>query len=349
MPALSELRGSPAAAAIADAWRWWIGELRAMLPERFRPDSGRAARADIRPKAGAVEIDIVREGVGQRFADSKPLDSLDSEGWAELATLIEGSRTRILLESPDVFATSLSLPKAARRRLKSAVALQLSQVAPVEPSILRWATRSAEAGPDRIQVEVAMARADRVARLQELFEINGLAPPPVFAAAGDEPLQLAAGRRVTVAASDQAGARAWIVAALLIVSIPLTTTLGATLLRASAESRIGVLEKSATPRLRDEAQARRSEELRRGLRPLVGRPSVTATLEDLATRLPMSDHVVSVRQSGDRILDLTVEAADAEAVEAALKDSPLLPHLAVADVTPAAGGRFNVALRTTPR
>lgn len=349
MPALSELRDSPAGAAVAEAWRWWTGELRAMLPERFRPNAPAAPRADIRPKPDSVEIDIVRDGVGQRFADPKPLDDLDSEGWAELAALIHGSRARILLEGPDMFATRLSLPKAARRRLKSAVALQLSQVAPVEPTLLCWATRSAETGPDRIQVDVAMARADRVARLQELFEINGLAPPPVFAAAGDEPLELAAGRRVAIASTDRAGARAWMVAALLIASIPLTTALGATMLRSSAENRIGILEKSAGPRLRDEARARRSEELRRGLRPLVGRPSVSATLEDLAARLPMTDHVVSIRQSGDRILDLTVEAADAEAVETALKGSPLLPHLAVSDVTPASGGRFNVALRTSPR
>ncbi len=349
MPALSELRESPAGAAVADFWRWWTGELKAMLPERFRPDAAAAPRADIRPKPDSIEIDVVREGVGQRFADSKPLDDLDPDGWAELASLIEGSRARILLESPDMFATRLTLPKAARRRLKSAVALQLSQVAPVEPSLLRWATRSAEAGPDRIEVEVAMARADRVARLQELFEINGLAPPPVVAAAGDEPIELAAGRRVAVASPDRAGARTWIVAALLIASIPLTTALGATILRSSAEGRINLLEKSAGPRLRDEAQARRSEALRRGLRPLVGRPSVSATLEDLATRLPLTDHVVSLRQSGDRILDLTVEAADAEAVETALKGSPLLPHLNVADIAPASGGRFNVTLRTSPR
>jgi hypothetical protein len=349
MPALSELRDSPAGTAIADAWRWWTGELRAALPERFRPDAPAAPRADIRPKRDSIEIDIVRDGIGQRFADPKPLDDLDSEGWAELASLIEGSRARILLESPDMFATTLSLPSAARRRLKSAVALQLSQVAPVDPSLLRWSTRTSEAGPKRIQVEVAMARADRVARLQELFEINGLAPPPVFAAAGEEPLELAAGRRVAVAATDRAGARSWIVAAVLIASIPLTTALGANMLRANAESRIGLLDKSAGPRLRDEAKARRSEELRRGLRPLVGRPGVTATLEDLATRLPMTDHVVSVRQSGDRILDLTVEAADAEAVEAALKGSPLLPNVSVSDINPASGGRFNVTLRTTPR
>lgn len=349
MPSLSELRDSPAGAALIDAWRWWTSELRALLPERFRTDAPAAPRADIRPRSDSVEVDVVRDGVGQRFADAKPLEDLDSEGWAELAALIEGSRARIVLESPDKFTTSLTLPLAARRRLKSAVALQLSQVAPVDPSLLRWATRSNQAGPDRIQVDVAMARADRVARLQELFEINGLAPPPVFAAMGDEPLELAAGRRVAVTAPNQAGTGAWVAAALLIASIPLTTALGATILRSSAESRAVMLEKSALPRLKEEARARRSEELRRGLRPLVGHPGVTATLEDLATRLPMTDHVVSVRQSGDRILDLTVQAADAEAVEAALKESPLLPHVTVADIAPASGGRFNVTLRTTPR
>jgi hypothetical protein len=152
-----------------------------------------------------------------------------------------------------------------------------------------------------------------------------------------------------MAAGAQMGMQAWIVAALLIASIPLTTTLGATMLQASAQNRIDMLEKSATPKLRAEARARRSEALRRGLRPLFGRPSVTATLEDLATRLPLTDHVVSVRQSGDRILELNVEAADAEAVEAALKGSPLLPRVAVADINPSPGGRLNVVLRTSPR
>ena len=237
-----------------------------------------------------------------------------AEGWAELAALIEGSRARILLEGPDMFTTSLTLPKAARRRLKSAVALQLSQVAPVDPSLLRWATRSTDGTrPDPGRRGDGARRSGR--------EASGTVRDKWSRAAagvrrdGREPIELAAGRRVAVTAPNQAGTRAWVVAALLIASIPLTTALGATILRATAESRIDMLEKSAGPRLREEARARRSEELRRGLRPLVGRPGVSATLEDVATRLAMTDHVVSLRQSGDRILDLTVEAADAEAVE----------------------------------
>jgi hypothetical protein len=136
---------------------------------------------------------------------------------------------------------------------------------------------------------------------------------------------------------------------LLIASIPVTTSLGATLLRAGAEDRIDMLEKGAAPRLRAEAGARRSEALRRELRPLATRPGVSATIEELAARLPLTDHVKSVEQGSDRILRVAVETPDSDAAEAALKGSRLLPHVAVTDIAPAANGRLAVALRTSPR
>ena len=349
MPALSELRESPVGAFAGEAWRWWTGELMAMVPERYRPDAGKAARSEIRPRRDAVEIEIVSEGIGQRFADTTRLEDLTAEGWAELATLIEGSRARIVLDAPDAFHTSLMLPAAARRRLRSAVALQLSQVSPVEPALLRWATAPIESGADKIGVRVAMARSDRIEALRTLFEANGIDPPPICAATPEGPVELARGARISGKASDRIRARDWAIAVLLIATIPLTTTLGATLLRAGAQDRIEVLEKGAAPRLEAEAKARQAEELRRDLRPLVTRPSITATLEELAIRLPPTDHVKSISQAGDRILLFTVETADAEAAEAALRGSRILPHVAVTDVVPATGGRLAANFRTSPR
>ena len=349
MPKLTALRESPAIAAFAEAWRWWTGELTAMLPARFRPDPARKSSAAIRPGRNKVEIEIVRDGVGQLFADSTPLEDMGAEGWAELAALVEGSRTHIVLSSPDVFVTGLALPKAARRRLRSAVALQLSQTAPVAPELLRWAMVAKDAGANRLDVRVAMARAEHVDRLQGLFEANAIAPPPVSALTDDGLIELAPGRRLGGAAGYRLLASPWAIAALLFASIPITTAMGATLLRAAAESRIDSLEKGAAPRLKAEAAARRSEALRRDLRPLATRPGVTATIEELAARLPLTDHVKSVEQGGDRILRIAVETTDAEAAEAALKGSRLLPYLAVTDIAPAANGRLAVALRTSPR
>jgi hypothetical protein len=350
MQALTALRDSPAAAAATDAWRWWTGELLAMVPERFRPHPDRRPRADIRPGRDAVRVEIVREGVGQLFAEAKRIEELDGDGWAELASLAEGNRTRIVLDPSDCFTTALVLPAAARRRLRPAVALQLSQVSPLDPALIRWAMLAADGGAGKVEVRVAMARTDRIEQLQALFEDRELDVPPVCAPTPDGVIELARGRRVRGAASiGGVGARSWALAALFLASIPFTTLLGATILRASNESRVEQLERGAEPRLRQEADARRSEALRRDLRPLFARPGISATLEEVAARLPLTDHVKSIGQGNDRILVLTVETPDAEAAEAALKGSRLLPHIAVTDISPSPSGKLSVTFRTSPR
>ena len=349
MQALTALRDSPAAAAATDAWRWWTGELLAMVPERFRPHPDRRPRADIRPGRDAVRIEIVRDGVGQLFAEAKSIEELDGDGWAELASLAEGSRTRIVLEPHDCFTTSLVLPAAARRRLRPAVALQLSQVAPLDPALLRWSMLATDGGTGRAEVRVAMARAERIEQLQALFEEKELDVPPVCATTPDGIVELARGRRVRGASAGGIGGRSWALAALLLASIPFTTLLGATILKASNESRVEQLERGAEPRLRQEADARRSEALRRDLRPLFARPGISATLEEVAARLPLTDHVRTIGQGNDRILVLTVETPDAEAAEEALKGSRLLPHIAVTDISPTPAGKLAVTFRTSPR
>jgi len=348
MPALSDLRASDSWAAIAEGWRWWTGELAAMLPERFRPDPDKAARADILLGRDAIEIEIVVEGVGQRLADPRRIEELDAEGWAELAALIERSRARIVLTAPDAYVTSVSLPKAARKRLRSAVALQLSQLAPVDPDLLRWAMALTEIGPDRIIVRVAMARAARVEALQALCEANGIVPPPVHAATPEGTLELAPGHDGSRTWS-KVDRRAWAIAALLILTIPLTTALGAMGLEATVQGRIAALQREAGPRLRAEAKARQSEGLRHALRPLFAHPSASATIEELAARLPMTDHVKSIEQAGNGILQFTLESADPEGAQAALAKSPLLPNVAVSDILPAQGGRLAATYRTAPR
>ncbi|HMJ92947.1 MAG TPA: hypothetical protein VK472_02475 [Allosphingosinicella sp.] len=349
MQALTALRDSPAATAATDAWRWWTGELLAMVPDRFRPHPDRRPRADIRPGRDSVRVEIVREGVGQLFAEAKRIEELDGDGWAELASLAQGSRTRIVLEPHDCFTTGLTLPAAARRRLRPAVALQLSQVSPLDPALVRWAMLVADGGTDKVEVRVAMARAERIEQLQALFEEKELDVPPVCAPIPDGVIELARGRKVRGAASAGIGARSWALAALLVASIPFTTLLGATILRSSNESRVEQLERGAGPRIRAEADARRSEALRRDLRPLFARPGISATLEEVAARLPLTDHVKTIGQGNDRILVMTIETPDAEAAEGALKGSRLLPHIAVTDISPSSAGKLAVTFRTSPR
>ena len=349
MPALNELRESQAGAAVVHAWRWWTGELAAMVPDRLRPDPDKIARADISLGRDAVEVEVVEAGEARRLSDPRRIEDLDAEGWAELASLIAGSRARILLASPDTYVTEVALPKAARKRLRSAVALQLSHLSPIEPALLRWAMEVAEIGPETIVVRVAMARAERIEALQSLFEANGIAPPPVDAATPDGGIELARGDDGGRRLGSPADRRAWALAAFFTLTIPLTTTLGAYVLEASTQSRVAALEREIGPRLETETRARRAEGLRGALRPLVARPSASSTIEDLAGRLPLTDHVKSVEQAGDRTLRFTVETADADAAQAALQQSPLLPGIAVSDIVPAAGGKLSATYRTSPR
>ena len=349
MQALTALRDSPAAAAATDAWRWWTGELFAMVPERFRPHPDRRPRADIRPGRDSVRVEIVRDGIGQLFAEAKRIEELDGDGWAELASLAEGSRVRLVLEPYECFTTTVLLPAAARKRLRPAVALQLSQVSPLDPALVRWAMLPRDAEGGKVEVRVAMARSDRIEQLQSLFEERELDVPPVCAPTPDGIIELARGRRVRGAAAGGIGARSWVLTALLIATIPFTTLLGATILKASNDSRVEQLERGAEPRLRQEADARRAESLRRDLRPLFSRPGISATLEEVAARLPLTDHVKSIGQGNDRILILTVETVDAEAAEKALKGSRLLPHIAVTDISPTTAGKLAVTFRTSPR
>jgi hypothetical protein len=349
MQPVSGIRGSEAGAALAEGWRSWTGELAAMLPERVRPDPDRARRADIRLSREAIAVEIVAEGEGRLLADPRPIEDLDSEGWTELGALIEQCRARILLTTPDVYVTSVTLPKAARRRLKSAVALQLSQLAPIEPGALRWAMQSIEESQDGIVVRVAMARAERMEALRSLFEANGMEPPSIHAETPEGSIELAAGHDGSRRWGSRAERRAWAIAAMLILSIPLTTTVGAMALTASTRSRIEELQREAAPRLAADSEARRDEALRAALRPLTARPGVSTTIEDLAAKLPLTDHVKSIRQAGNGALEFTVETVNPDAALASLAQSRFLPNLYVSDVLPAGSGRLAATYRTSPR
>lgn len=340
MSALSDLRSSEAAGVLAEAWRWWTTELTALVPDRLRPDSGNAAHADIRLGPGTVDVELIADGTGRRFTDARSIEDLDAEAWEQLGNLIATSRTRIILSPPDCFVTTLRLPKAARKRLRSAVALQLLQIAPIEPAMLRWTLETIDIGEADMKVRVAMARTTRVEALREMFDARGMSVPPIHAATSEGTLQLAPGQdsgRRDVKSPDR---RAWVVALILLATIPLTTIMGANLFASSAERRIASLQAEIGPRLEIERKARQAEDMRRALRPVLAHPTVSETVEDLAARIPVSDHVKRVERTADRHVRFTLETANSEGVSQALADSNVLEAVELAELDPAEGGGF---------
>lgn len=348
MQTLNSIRDSGVGAGVTAAVAWWKEEMAALVPQLGSSGSKRAA-IEIIPSRSAVDLEIVSAGQGQTLREERPLERLDEDSWAELRSLCAGAHTSIVLRPPDVFLTTLRLPRVPLSRLRSAVALQLLHAAPVDPAFVCWEIGgvASDVEDEALRVQVVMARQDRLAFLQELFEEHGLGAPAVKARSSDRLVTLARGRRPRREGSafDR---RAWLIAGCLVASVPLTTIVAAGIAEAQLEARIAELQSEASPRLEGAAAARRAEDLRRNLRLVLGRPTLTQTLEDLAIAVPATDHVRAAEHLPDRSIRFIVNSGNVDALEASLAESPLLRRASVEDMVPTSDGRMVARLRTPP-
>jgi len=342
--ALSDVRRT-----LLAGWQWWLSELKALVPTKLAAYQHRAARADVHILNRSVEIARVIGTNGERLAEDRPIENFDDTHWQELESLVAGLQTRIILARPDVYATTIRLPRAAARNLKSAVALQLGQIAPVDPALLSWQTRIIGSTKAQIDVRILMAKTHRVEALQALFDAHGIGAFEIHGADGEDIVRLAAVRSTAHTAQPSPDRRASIIAALLLASIPFTIWLGASVITSTTEARIKTVQQEVAPRLAIERRAQKVEALRRALAPIAALPSISDTVEDLATRLPETAHLTSLAQQGDRKLRLVVDADDPEVLEAPLSESSLLPDIHIADQTVGADQRMLVSLETSAR
>jgi len=330
MSAFADLRESS-----ARFLRWWSGELLAMVPESVVARRKPKPRSDIALTPDGITIDRVAQGIGERYAESRPIEALDEDGWAELGQVIDGTRPRIVLDVPDVYIASLDLPAAARGRLNAAVSLHLPQVAPLDPSLLVWTAIPGPALGGRISVSVAMARAARADALQDMFANHGLPIPAIAAVGPNGPVELQRSGAGGAASWEARANRAAIgTALLLLLSMPLTTVAGAWLLAGMAEGEAERISREIAPRLVQERKAERDGELRRALALVYAHPAATATVEALALGAPDTDYLVSASRSPDGSLQASVDSADPEALKAAMAKTPFRPALQAIDVAP---------------
>jgi hypothetical protein len=346
MSQLSAILPPDARAQAVAAWEWWLSELRAMLPPALKPRRAKSV-CDIHV-GGHTLIHHVRGSLGQTLAEERPLEHLDEEAWGQLSRLIEGTRPRLILSHPDVFTTTIELPLAARRRLRAAVALQLPQIAPLDPALLSWNAEILASTDGKIEVLVAMARTSRIEQLSSLFLQRDLGAPAVVALAHPQ------GRTLVLAPGSGTGAgggrgRVWIAAAALALSIPFTTIAGAKFLTSIEEGRLEALRQELAPREASEREAVRAEAMRRGLKPLFESPASTATLEAIALAMPENAYARWAEQHPDGTIAFMVDTSDPDAVGAAVAKLPLLAQASVVDMLPAGEGRMQVAYRSRPR
>lgn len=350
MQTLERIRESTVYGEMAKAWRWWTGELGAMIPERVRGRLGGRRHSLIYVRECSVEIDRLVDGAGEKFIEACALDGFAADNWAELDALTQDCRIRLVLGLPDIHVIELALPKVARSRLRAAIGLQLRQLAPLEPEHLVWAFEITGMRERDIAIRVAMIRNARIAQLQSLFETHCLRIPPIEAQCEDGLIRLVDGEeppRDPERRNVRLGALA---GCALLLSIPVTSWLGTVILKGSAERKIASLEAGIGPRVEAERRWRNDEALRQALLPLARIPAASGALDQLARRLPVTAYAESVEQAPDRSMLITVSTTDAEKTLAALGGASEIPGPSLVDQTAASQpGRTTATYRTLPR
>lgn len=338
MSALTRLEALPFGASALHFWRWWTDELVALTPRRMAVKP--AAEAVIRPSAGAVRVERIASGTGVAFVDERPLEALDDTAWAELAVLLADCRARLILSPPDIHAVRLTLPLAARRRLRSTIELQLGEVAPLVPEALVWTSHNIQGKDEQLSVTIVMARTERIADIMALFAAHDIASPEIFANDGGTHVRL-----VHLGPSLGLGrlSRPWLIALAAFATIPLSVIGAAWVMTVIDETASAELERAVRPKLIAERRARDAERVRAGLSAIADQPSASALLNGLAASLPPSGYLKTIDRQADGSVTFIVDSAEPDGLANALSGNDLLPDLQVRDRSPVEDARAHVA------
>lgn len=335
------LSGSVAPIA-AGLWRWWSGEL-AETVRLLRPVAQKGdGEVRILIEQHRVCIERVIGGAGERFIEEQPFEALDADAFADIAGLVGNEVPSLILQPPDVLPLSLTFPKAAASRLSAAIAIQMIEIAPVQPELLTWSIAERRVEGGNLHVRLAMAKTTRIAALRARFEEHGLCAPPVYAADPSGDVRLAITDDDSRPVIDWRGKRLWLVAAALLATIPFTTLVGSAILIARVNAAAQALQPDVHERQAMRRAAQRMEEQRELLSPLYGQPGSAAVLNALAKRLPLSDWLRQIERRPDGSLHFTVTTLDEAALDAALRSEPLLPGIRVAMRSERQDGKVDV-------
>jgi hypothetical protein len=345
MPALSDRLFADAFPVLGNAWRWWTGELAALVPKRVHWHVKGTPRAEIRPNREGVEIVRVAGGQGEKLTEAVPLSGFTDENWQEIATLLDGHRTRVLLTTPLAHIVTLRLPKAARPYLRTAIPLQLAEHAPLPLDQLVWATVDSKLFRESLLIRVAMARADVLDAIETGFREYHIPLPPIQAETSDGkvvPLRRAERGRIDLS-------RPWAWAIGILALTPFLVLLTLHMLVLHERGKVDDLEELARPKLAAERRIREQAEIARGLNRVLAVPAVTSIIEGLADHLPPSAHALEVSVGTDGVLDISLATKDADAARTALIGDTRLVGVRQVNVTQAPDGSSTIQFEARAR
>ncbi len=156
--ATANLRANTAR-TLAIAWRWWLGEIKAMVPSRV-------TAALVRNRAPALLLvgDGHAELRGPDWDSPIPLPYGSAESSLSFVSLpddIGTTRLRLCLRSETVLHTVLSFPAAVEENLREVLTFELDRRTPFAAGEARFAYRIVDRDRSKGQIRVALAVAPR--------------------------------------------------------------------------------------------------------------------------------------------------------------------------------------------
>ena len=291
---------------------WWSSELSAAFRAPIGAVGTSRPSVTIFPRQDEVSAERIADGIGQRFVDECALSELSDASWDKLREIVDDAAVRVVLSEPDTMAVRVTLPRAARSRLRPAIALHLSEHLPIEPELAVWEiVEQRAAGPD-ILVELIVARAAQLDDIKQTFAEHGLRLPDIAGRVGDREVLLSHGQRPVLQAGER---RRFMLAAVLVAIAPILTLAGSELLIARNETAIYKLEVQLAPKRETARLAREREQLRAALAALPTLP-LSTLLDDVAANLPQSAHLKTAQREGSAVT-LEIEATDPEGFDEA--------------------------------
>ena len=178
-PLLEQTRRGWRASPLPAFFAWWGGELRALLPPRWRSLLGEGASWHLLEHAGG-DWRLRRSGQAEPLA--RWSDSLDAVAQqAELATAWQGveredRRLALLLPAAAVLRRTLQLPLAARANLRQVAAFEMDRQTPFSAAQVYYAVRelAQPAAAGRCAVELLAVRRDTLDPLLERLHVLGI-------------------------------------------------------------------------------------------------------------------------------------------------------------------------------
>lgn len=144
-------------------WRWWSGELKAMLPTAIlRWLDGDAVAANVAVDAGGVTvINVGNEATKLSLPRRVPIDAFANNPL--LRDLISAGRDRVrLVLTPDqALVKTITLPLATEENLRAVVGFELDRHTPFTPDQAYYDVQTVRRDPQHEKITVALAVASK--------------------------------------------------------------------------------------------------------------------------------------------------------------------------------------------